>query len=52
MKLFLLALLLPFVGCKTIEVKARGCYETPKGSVCVGYEGKAVTIDGTFKGQK
>lgn len=48
----LLGISIGLAGCETVPVKGKVCYETPQGTVCVGSDGKAVVIDGTFKGQK
>jgi hypothetical protein len=47
----LTASLLP--GCETIPIEAKACYVTKDGQqVCVGSNGRAITIDATFRGQK
>jgi len=52
MKLLSLALFLILAGCETIPVTGKVCYQTAQGTVCVGSNGKAINIDGTFQGQK
>ncbi len=50
--LLVLGISIFITGCETIAVKARVCYETPQGTICAGSDGRAVTIDGTFRRQK
>jgi len=51
MKTSLVVLALLLTSCANLPpVKAKVCYETPQGSICAGTDGKAVVIDGNFKG--
>jgi len=40
-------------GCVTIPFEAKACYVTKDGQqVCIGSNGKGLTLDATFRGQK
>lgn len=34
-------------ACETIPIRAKVCYHTPDGSVCVGSDGKGIIVEGS-----
>lgn len=56
MKILILAALALCVtlttGCAAFPIKGNLTYETPSGSISVGSTGKAIVIDGRYRGQK